>query len=71
MEPVPDHSSVAVVTGGADPPKANAAVCVPAFPKLSLAVFKLFTSDQVVPFQVSVFAVLTVAVSPPKPSAKV
>jgi hypothetical protein len=40
------HSSVAAVTGGISPPKAKAAVCVPAPAKYLLAVFKL-TGDVV------------------------
>ena len=52
------------------PPKANAAVFVPASPIPYLAVFKSFTSVQLVPFQDSVFPT-AVVVNPPKASAAV
>ena len=48
-----------------NPPKAKAAGWSPAPPKVLLAVFKLFTSVQLVPFHDSVFAVFQGA-SPPK-----
>jgi hypothetical protein len=53
------------------PPKAKAAVLVPAPPGNSdLAVFKSLTSVQLVPFQVSVFAA-GLGVYPPKAKAAV
>jgi hypothetical protein len=55
---------------GGPPPKAKAAVFVPAPASLCLAVFKSFNSVQLVPFQDSVFPTLTV-VSPPNAKAAV
>ena len=67
----PDHSSVAVTfPGPLSPPKANPTVLVPAPPKPDLAIFKSFTSVQLVPFQVSVFATL-VGTLPPNAKAAV
>jgi hypothetical protein len=52
------------------PPKASPAVLVPEPAKPTLAIFKLFTSVQLVPFQISVFKADTV-VYPPKANAAV
>ena len=76
---VPFHSSVlaeGTVGGGADgygtpPPKAIAEVLdAPAPPAPTLAVFKTFTSVQLVPFHSSVLFV-TEGVVPPKANAEV
>ena len=61
------HSSVAVDGGGTSPPNANAAVDVPNPAKLSLEVFKLFTSTQLAPLYSSV---LVVCGGPLPPKAK-
>jgi hypothetical protein len=50
---VPSYSSVAPVTGGL-PPKAKAAVCIPAPAKYPLAVFKVIYDVQVDPLYSSV-----------------
>ena len=70
---VPLYNSVTSATelsAGAPPPNAKAAVCVPAPAKYLLAVFKSFTSVQLVPFQVSVSAE-TFGPYPPKAKAAV
>ena len=59
----PFQVSVAFEGPGASPPKAMAAVDVPVAPKVFLAVFKSFTSDQVDPLYNSVLPVL--GASPP------
>jgi hypothetical protein len=64
------HSSVVCYNTVVNPPNAKAAVFVPPPAKYLLAVFKLFTSVQLVPFQVSVFPTGTVE-APPNPSAAV
>ena len=69
----PSQSSVAPLTlpGGVEPPKANAAVYVPAPPKkYPLSVFKSFTSVHAVPFQDSVSCDLA-DIYPPKAKASV
>ena len=65
-----DHSSVDATTSVANPPEAKAAVLVPAGPIRNLAVFKSFTSVQLVPFQDSVTAVGD-GLFPPKANAAV
>jgi hypothetical protein len=57
---VPSYSSVAPVLGVL-PPKAKAAVCVPAAPKSCLAVFKELTVVQLVPLYSSVAENIIVA----------
>jgi hypothetical protein len=68
---IPSYTSVAPVDAGGLPPKANAAVCVPAPAKKFLAVFKL-PGDvvQEVPSYSSV-APVTDPVLPPKAIAAV
>ena len=64
---VPSYSSVAAVVGGVIPPKANAAVCIPAAPEYCLAVFKELLFVQEVPLYSSVAPVAVgVATYPPK-----
>jgi hypothetical protein len=63
---VPFQDSVAALSPGSCPPNAKAAVCIPAPPNSSLAVFKELTVVQLVPFQDSVAAVTAVTVVPPK-----
>jgi hypothetical protein len=69
---VPFQDSVkAILVGvepGSSPPKAKAAVCVPAPAKAFLTEFKSFTSVQLVPFQDSVKATEG---EPPKAKADV
>ena len=61
----PLYNSVPVVAGGVNPPKHNAAVCVPDPAVCDLATLKFPVSVQAVPLYSSVFAV-SAGVYPPK-----